>query len=102
MHLNAIFGLQTDCTRPGDSYYPVRAFPLWRQLVGTHGGLNTPKDKVSFLKALGVNHAVMIAAQGLLVACNTYSGPEMIFLKEHCIVLPELLLLYFIVGKYSR
>ena len=32
-HQNAIFGLQVDCTGPGDSYYPRRAFPLWPQLV---------------------------------------------------------------------
>ena len=32
-HRNAIFGLQADCTGPGDSYYPIRALPLWRQLV---------------------------------------------------------------------
>jgi len=32
-HRNVILGLHTDCTGPGDSYYPIRAFPLWRQLV---------------------------------------------------------------------
>ena len=32
-----IFGLQVDCTGPGDVYYPIRAFPLWRQLVGILG-----------------------------------------------------------------
>ena len=32
-HWNAIFGLQADSARPGDSYYPIRAFPLRRQLV---------------------------------------------------------------------
>ena len=32
-HRNAIFGLQADCAGPGDSYYPIRAFPLGRQLV---------------------------------------------------------------------
>jgi hypothetical protein len=67
--------------------YPVRAFPLRCQIVGTLGGLNAPKDKVTFLKALGMNPADMIVAQGLLVACNTHSGPETIFLKEHGIVM---------------
>ena len=61
-----------------------------------------PKDTVAFLEAPGKNHAAMIAAQGLLVAYNTYSHPEMIFLEEHGIVMSELLLCYFIVGKYSR
>ena len=27
-HRNAIFGLKADSARPGDSYYPIRAFPL--------------------------------------------------------------------------
>src|SRR3990170_7339244 len=62
---NAILGLQADCARPGDSHYPIRAFPLRRQLVRILGGFNTPKNKVAFLKASGVNLAAMIAAQGL-------------------------------------
>src|SRR3990170_4013224 len=33
-----------DYARSGDSYYPVRAFPLRRQLVCTLGGLNAPKE----------------------------------------------------------
>ena len=52
-HRDSIFGLQADCAGPGDSYYPIRAFPLWRQLVGILGRLNAPKNKVTFLKALG-------------------------------------------------
>ena len=56
-HRNSIFGLQADCARPGDTYYPIRAFPLWRQLVGILGRLNAPKNKVAFLKALGMNLA---------------------------------------------
>ena len=75
-HRNAIFSLQADCAGPGDSYYPIRAFPLWRQLVGILGRLNTPKDKVAFLKASGMNLAAMVAAQGLLVACCYHSRPE--------------------------
>src|SRR4051812_23692433 len=62
---NGIFGLQADCVGLGDSYYPIRAFPLWRQLVGILGRLNAPKDKVAFLKASGMNLAAMVAAQGL-------------------------------------
>ena len=61
-----------------------------------------PKDKVTFLKAPGMDPAAVIAAQGLMVACNTYNSPETVLLKEHGIVMPVLLLLYFIVGKYSR
>ena len=36
-HRNGILGLQADSARPGDSYYPIRAFPLRRQLVGILG-----------------------------------------------------------------
>ena len=86
----------------GDSYYPVRDFPLWRQLVCTLGRLNAPKEKVAFLKAPGMNLAAVIAMQGLLIACSMHSSPETVLLKEHVIVMPVLLLLYFIVGKYSR
>src|SRR4051812_15161240 len=50
-HRNGIFGLQADCAGPGDSFYPIRAFPLRRQLVGILGRLNAPKNKVAFLKA---------------------------------------------------
>ena len=56
-HRNAIFGLQVDCAGPGDSCYPIRAFPLSRQLVGILGRLNVPKNKVAFLKAPGMNLA---------------------------------------------
>ena len=54
-HRNAIFGLKADSARPCDSLHPVRAFPLWRQLVGILGGLNAPKNKVAFLEASGSN-----------------------------------------------
>ena len=69
-HWDGILGLQADCARPGDSYYPIRAIPLWRQLVGILGRLNAPKNKAAFLKASGMNLAAMVAAQGLLVACS--------------------------------
>ena len=101
-HWNGIFGLQADCAGPGDSYYPIRAFPLWRQLVGILGRLNAPKNKVAFLKASGMNLAAMVAAQGLLVACSSHSRPKTIFLKEHCIILPQLLLLKLIISEHSR
>ena len=53
-----------NCDGSGDSYYPVRAIPLQRQLVCTLGGLNMPKDKVAFLKTPGMNPAAVIAMQG--------------------------------------
>ena len=81
-----------DCAGPGDSHYLTRAFPLQRQLVGILGRLNAPKNKVTFLKASGMNLAAMIAAQGLLVACCSHSRPKTIFLKEHHFILAQLLL----------
>ena len=87
-HWDSIFGLQADCVGPGDSYYPIRAFPLWRQLVGILGQLNVPKNKVALLKAPGMNLAAMVAAQGLLVACCSHSRPKTIFLKERCVIFP--------------
>ena len=54
-HWDSIFNLQADCTGPGDSYYPIRAFPHWRQLVGILGQLNVLKNKVAFLKASGMD-----------------------------------------------
>ena len=101
-HWDSIFGLQADCAGPGDSYYPIRAFPLWRQLVGILGRLNAPKNKVAFLKASGMNLAAMVAAQGLLVACCSHSRPKTIFLKERCVILPQLLLLKLVVSEHSR
>ena len=101
-HWNGIFGLQPDCARPSDSCYPIRAFPLWHQLVGILGRLNVPKNKVAFLKAPGMNLAAMVAAQGLLVACCSHSRPETIFLKERCVILPQSLLLKLIISEHSR
>ena len=98
---NTIFALQVDCARPGDSYYPIRAFPLWRQLVGILGRLNMPKNKVAFLKAPGMNLAAMVALQGLLVACCSHSRPMTIFIKECCVILPQLLLLKLIISEHS-
>ena len=79
--MNAISGLQMDCARYGDSNYLVRAFPLWRQLVCTLGGLNAPKDKVAFLKTPGMNPVAVIVTQGLLIACNTRSSQETVLLE---------------------
>src|SRR3954465_3254829 len=101
-HRNGIFGLQADCAGPGDSYYPIRAFPLWRQLVGILGRLNTPKNKVAFLKASGMNLAAMVMAQGLLVVCRSHSRPKMIFLKERRVVLAQRLFLKLIISEHSR
>ena len=42
------------------------------RLVCTLGGLNAPKDKVTFLKTLGVDPAAMIARQGLLIALSAF------------------------------
>ena len=101
-HRNTIFGLQADCTGPGDSRYPIRAFPLQHQLVGILGRLNAPKNKVTFLKASGMNLAAMLAVQGLLVARCSHSRPKTIFLKECCIILAQLLLLKLIISEHSR
>ena len=101
-HYNSIFGLQADCARPGESYYPIRAFPLWRQLVGIHGRLNAPKNKVAFLKASGMNLVAMVAAQGLLVARCSHSRPKMIFVEDRCVILPQLLLLKLVISEHSR
>ena len=101
-HWDGIFGLQADCAGPGDSYYPIRAFPLRRQLVGILGRLNVPKNKVAFLKASGMNLAAMVAAQGFLVARCSHSRPKTIFLKERCVILPQLLLLKLVVSEHSR
>ena len=86
-HRNAIFGLKADNAGPSDSFHPVRAFPLRRQLVGILGGLNAPKNKVAFLEASGLNFAPMVAAQSLLVSSSSYSSLKTIFLKEQRVVL---------------
>ena len=81
-HQNAIFGLKADSARPSDSFHPIRAFPLRRQLVGILGGLNASKNKVAFLETSGINFAAMVAAQSLLVASSSYSSLKTVFLKE--------------------
>ena len=101
-HRNAIFGLKADSAGPSDSFHPIRAFPFQRQLVGILGRLNAPKNKVSFLKASGMNLAAMVVVQGLLVACYSHSRPKTIFLKERRVILPQLLLLKLIISKHSR
>ena len=101
-HRNAIFGLKADSARPSDSFHPVRAFPLRRQLVGILGGLNTPKNKVAFLETSGVNFAAMVAAQSLLVASSSYSSLKTVFFKEQRVILSQLLLLKLIVSEHSR
>ena len=101
-HWNGVFGLQPDCVGPGDSCYPIRAFPLQRQLVGILGRLNAPKNKVAFLKASGMNLAAMVVPQGLLVVCCSHNRSETIFLKESHVILPQLLLLKLIISEHSR
>ena len=101
-HWDDNFGLHADCTRPGDSYYPIRAFPLWRQLVGILGGLNMPKNKVAFLATSGFNFAAMLAAQSLLVSSSSSSCLKTIFLKEQRVILSQLFLLKLIINAHSR
>ena len=101
-HRNAIFGLKADSARPSDSFHPVRAFPLRRQLVGILGGLNTPKNKVAFLETSGINFVAMVAAQSLLVASSSHSSLKMVFLKEQRVILSQLLLLKLIISEHSR
>ena len=81
-HRNGIFGLKVDSARPSDSFHPVRAFPLRRQLVGILGRLNAPKNKVAFLETPGIDSATMVAAQSLLVSSSSYSSLKTVFLKE--------------------
>ena len=40
-----------------------------------------PKDKVAILKTPGMNPMVVIATQGLLVACGTHSSPKSVLLE---------------------
>ena len=101
-HRNAIFGLKADSARPSDSFHPIRAFPLRRQLVGILGGLNAPKNKVAFLETSGLNFAAMIAAQSLLVLSSSYSSLKMVLLKEQRVILSQLLLLKLIISEHSR
>src|SRR3954471_8330875 len=101
-HRNAIFGLKADSARPSDSFHPVRAYPLWRQLVGILGGLNAPKNKVAFLDTTGVNFAAMVAAESLLVASSSHSSLKTIFLKEQRVIFTQLLLLKLIISEHSR
>ena len=101
-HRNAIFGLKADSAGPCDSFHPIRAFPLRRQLVGILGGLNAPKNKVAFLEASGLNFAAMVVAQSLLVSSSSYSSLKTIFLKEQRVVLPQLFLLKLIISEHSR
>ena len=101
-HRNSIFDLKADSARPSDSFHPVRAFPLRRQLVGILGGLNAPKNKVAFLETSGFNFAAMVAAQSLLVSSGSYSGLKTVFLKEQRVILSQLLLLKLIISEHSR
>ena len=66
------------------------------------GRLNAPKDKVTFLKTPGMNHAAMLATHGLLIVCSTCSSPETVLHEKHSVVTPVMFLRYFIIDKYSR
>ena len=101
-HRKAIFGLKADSARPSDSFHPIRAFPLLRQLVGILGGLNAPKNKVAFLETSGINFAAMVAAQSLLVSSSSYGSLKTVLLKEQRVILSQLLLLKLIISEHSR
>src|SRR3954468_10043026 len=101
-HRNAIFGLKADSARPSDSFHPIRAFPLRRQLVGILGGTNAPKNKVAFLETSGVNFAAMVAAQSLLVASSSYRNLKTVLLMEQRVIFSQLLLLKLIISEHSR
>ena len=101
-HWKAIFGLKADSARPSDSFHPIRAFPLRRQLVGILGGLNAPKNKVAFLEASGINLAAMVVTQSLLVTSSSYRSLKTIFLEEQRVILPQLLLLKLTISEHSR
>jgi hypothetical protein len=64
--------------------------------------LNAPKNKVAFLKTSGVNLEAMVVAQGLLIASSFHSSLKTILLKEHSVILPQLLLLKLIISEHSR
>src|SRR3954462_9245519 len=85
-----------------DSFHPVRAFPLRRQLVGILGGMNAPKNKVAFLETSGFNFTAMVAAQSLLVSSSSYNSLKTVLLKEQRVILPQLLLLKLIISEHSR
>ena len=101
-HRNAIFILKADSAGPCDSFHPIRAFPLRRQLVGILGGLNAPKNKVAFLEASGFNFAAMVAMQSLLVASGSHSSLKTVLLEEQRVILSQLLLLELIISEHSR
>src|SRR3954466_9430028 len=101
-HRSAIFGLEADGAGPRDSFHPVRAFPLRRQLVVILGRLNVTKNKVAFLEAPGFNFAAMVATQSLLVASGSHSSLETIFLKEQRVIFTRPLLLELIISEHSR
>ena len=101
-HRYAIFGLKADSAGPSDSFHPIRAFSLQRQLVGILGGLNAPKNKVAFLETSGINFAAMVAAQSLLVSSSSYSSLKTVLLKEKRVILSQPLLLKLIISEHLR
>ena len=60
------------------------------------------KNKAAFPKASGMNLAAMVVVQGLLVTSSLHSNPKTIVLKEHRIILAQLLLVKLIISEHSR
>ena len=52
-HWDGIFGLQADYVGPGDSRYPIRAFPLRRQLVGILGPTERAEEQGRLPQSFG-------------------------------------------------
>src|SRR3954468_16831280 len=74
----------------------ARASPRSASTCWTLGGLSAPKNKVAFLETSGATFAAIKAAQSLLEASCSHSGPKTIPLKE------QLLLLEPSVSEHSR
>src|SRR4051812_19161609 len=100
-HRSSIFGLEANGAGP-HSFHPVRAFPLWRQLVVILGRLNAPKNKVAFLEISGSNFAAMIATQSLLVASGSHCSLKTILLEEQRVIFTRPLLLKLVISEHSR
>ena len=49
-----------------------------------------------------MNFAAMIVAQGLIIVSRSHGSSKTIFLKEHCIILVQLLLLKLIISEHLR
>jgi hypothetical protein len=85
-HHFPVLGLQADYLWPGDLYYPVRAFPLWRELVYPFCLLNLAQYKISFFELPGADPPAMIAAKPLPVTSGSHSCPAPDLLEKVGIV----------------